>query len=296
MNKYEVFIIETLTNMHVGSGETEIGMVDNLIQRNPITKIPVINSSGIKGALREYFETNKLLNNKEIQVIFGSESEKMNGEFIHNPGRVIFFDANLLTIPFRSNYKIFYHCTSPYVIEEFVNTLKIFNHKSNGIYKDLIPTIKKIVNNASSHFITFDNLQNIEIEDYIGTSLITNELDDVFKKNLAELLRLQNLEDLALFKDEIFNLACEKNMPTIARNHLENGESINLFYEEILPRKSKLYFLLGLEQSNLENENNKREEYFNKFINALIDEKNIFQFGGNYSIGYGFSKIIRFNG
>ena len=72
-------MIETLTNMHVGSGDTHFGIVDNLIQRSPVTKVPVIHSSGLKGSLREYFVEPKL-SKDEIRDLFGADVEEGNSE------------------------------------------------------------------------------------------------------------------------------------------------------------------------------------------------------------------------
>ena len=56
-----MYVINTLSNMHVGSGEVNYGVIDNLIQRDSVTNLPNINSSGLKGAIREYFKENENL-------------------------------------------------------------------------------------------------------------------------------------------------------------------------------------------------------------------------------------------
>ena len=47
-----MYVINTLSNMHVGSGEVNYGVIDNLIQRDSVTNLPNINYSGLKGAIR----------------------------------------------------------------------------------------------------------------------------------------------------------------------------------------------------------------------------------------------------
>lgn len=69
----KLFHITAITNLHVGSGTENIGVVDNLIQRDVITKLPIIHSSSLKGALREHCNCNKDQN--VIDYIFGSEIE-----------------------------------------------------------------------------------------------------------------------------------------------------------------------------------------------------------------------------
>ena len=57
--KAKFFKIEAISNLHVGNGEINYGLIDNLIQRDPVTELPNINSSSLKGALREFFKHNK---------------------------------------------------------------------------------------------------------------------------------------------------------------------------------------------------------------------------------------------
>ena len=45
--------IECLTNLHVGSGEINYNIVDNEVEKDAITNLPVIHASGVKGALRD---------------------------------------------------------------------------------------------------------------------------------------------------------------------------------------------------------------------------------------------------
>ena len=56
-----MYVINTLSNMHVGSGEVNYGVIDNLIQRDSVTNLHNINSSGLNAAIREYFKENENL-------------------------------------------------------------------------------------------------------------------------------------------------------------------------------------------------------------------------------------------
>ncbi|MDE5759515.1 MAG: hypothetical protein K2I11_00795, partial [Bacteroides sp.] len=55
--KTKMYVITTMSNLHVGSGEYNMGVIDNLVQRDVLNNYPNINSSSLKGALREYFES-----------------------------------------------------------------------------------------------------------------------------------------------------------------------------------------------------------------------------------------------
>ena len=93
--KAKIFVIECLTNLHVGNGDVNFNIIDNEVERDVVTGFPTINSSGVKGALRAFFEENKLLSN--INGIFGSDE---NGST--TSGALKFLSANLLALPIRS--------------------------------------------------------------------------------------------------------------------------------------------------------------------------------------------------
>ena len=57
MYKNEAYIIRTKTNLHAGSGDTNFGIVDKQVQRDSISNLPIINSSSLKGAIRDHFST-----------------------------------------------------------------------------------------------------------------------------------------------------------------------------------------------------------------------------------------------
>lgn len=64
--KAKIFVIECLTNLHVGNGDVNFNIIDNEVERDVVTGFPTINSSGVKGALRAFFEENDLSNINEI--------------------------------------------------------------------------------------------------------------------------------------------------------------------------------------------------------------------------------------
>ena len=92
--KAKIFVIECLTNLHVGNGDVNFNIIDNEVERDVVTGFPTINSSGVKGALRAFFEENDLSN---IDEIFGSENSEVT-----TSGALKFLSANLLALPIRS--------------------------------------------------------------------------------------------------------------------------------------------------------------------------------------------------
>lgn len=291
MFNHKVYFIETLTNTSVGSGDVSFGLVDNLIQKDPTTFLPVFNSSSLKGALRDHMK--KALRNDirtdAIKYIFGEGND--------NPGQVKFYDARLLTLPLRSSIKVYYNCTSQSAITDYLETLIMFCNNTEVV------ELKEFIDNLDfegKDFITFTTEGKFEIEDYDNHKVI----DITDKKKLLENYLGEKIDNFAIFKDEIFSDICETSLPVIARNKIgEDGTSENLFYEEVLPRRSKLWFMIGFEEEFSE-EKTKVEE----FIKEIPDEKktrveefiksfeeklttDLIQFGANASIGYGVTQI-----
>lgn len=79
---------------------------------------------------------------------------------------------------------------------------------------------------------------------------------------------------------EIFKSLCDNDsLPIIARNTLENGESKNLWYEQVLPAETVFYTIIREEGDDLKNK---------------LDGK-IVQIGANATIGYGYCKFTFIN-
>lgn len=273
MFKYKSYIIETLTNTHVGSGDTSFGTVDNLIQKDPVTSLPVFHSSSIKGAIKEHMENNykNIISETDLNLIFGDKEDK--------PGVVKFFDARLLTLPLRASKQVYYHCTSPDTVLDYLNAIETFCKKT--VSEELKNLFKGGLNFSDREFIVFNDNKDytVEIEDYKECQshpLNNNNLKELIKKYIGV-----DSDNLAVFRNEIFSDICQNSLPVIARNKIgEDGKSENLFYEEVLPRRSRLWFMLGFDEKIPVN-----KQFEAKLTSDLI------QMGANASIGYGVTSI-----
>ena len=97
---------------------------------------------------------------------------------------------------------------------------------------------------------------------------------------LIEKLRAKYPKVIKLIPDEEFVELCDDdNLPIIARNKLDNGESANLWYEQILPSETVFYTLFMSKE---------------KLIDDLLLEKKIVQIGANATIGYGYCMFNQF--
>ncbi len=226
-----LFKIEALSNLHVGSGEINYGLIDNLIQRDSITELPNINSSSLKGALREYFTHLQKCSNKEqkwnVNTIFGSDPKADDSQ--RRQGSVRFFDADLVAIPVRDDNEPFVLKTSDKVIANLKEKITKF-----GLCEES------------------DNIEETLIQEFGSPQIIENK--------------------------EFKYICTDEELPVISRNNLENGQSTNLWYEQVLPKKSLLCFIVMGQGDS-----------FNTFCNDLNNA--LVQIGANATIGYGYCKI-----
>ena len=215
-----VFLITAKTNLHVGNENGgDFIIVDKAIQRDPLTSLPCINSSSLKGALKEY--CCHLADMKgEIKRLFGSD--KTSNKDDANKGEAIFFDAKLLFLPQQDKDSLFHYVTSNEVIGMMNDRIRLFDPSFD--YK--------------------------KPADYGG-------------------------KKVEFATDSISTLCDNDSLPIIARNALDNGESKNLWYEQVLPAETVLYTII-------------REE--KNVLGEKLKDK-IVQIGANATIGYGYCKF-----
>lgn len=96
--------IEILTGLHIGAGNdaVQIGGVDSSVIKDPISSLPYIPGSSLKGKIRCLLETEGGYSEKDdtINDYFGPTSEYLKAKkddkgYIQKPTRLIFRDLNL---------------------------------------------------------------------------------------------------------------------------------------------------------------------------------------------------------
>ena len=278
---YSLYMIKTKTNMHVGSGDTTFGVIDNLVQRDVVTMYPQVHSSSLKGALREFFK--EKFPEKDfpgiVTDIFGSEPKERDKAKLKQ-GEYRFFDANLLVLPVRSTQRSFFRATTLSLIKQMLGRLEDFNLQlkpdDKAALDMLIKSIKNIAANETGFKPrTLDNLDTVYIEEHIAEYLNDAELTNAHRKRIKSIFG----SGLVVFNEEDFKNVSEE-LPVIARNQLENGESKNLWYEQIVPRESVFYCIIGL-----------GDEHSAKFDEVWKD--NLVQIGANATIGYGYTQFTK---
>lgn len=227
--KNHVFLITAKTNLHVGNESGgEFSIIDKAIQRDPLTGLPCINSSSLKGAIKEYCVHEARLSN--VKDIFGSDVDK-DGKVKPDTqkGDARFFDAKILYLP---------HQGAPQESEN----------------KDML-----------FHYVTTDNIKRMMVERV-----------KLFDEKFTEEKIIAPKGTVITVRDERFDEYChEDNLPIIARNVLENGESKNLWYEQVLPSETVLYTIIR-----------EKNDALLKALNGKI-----VQIGAGATIGYGYCEF-----
>ena len=280
---YEIkpFFIKTKTNLLVGEGSTTYDVVDNAVQRDSISHLPVINASSLKGALKDHMSKLKVPKAETINELEEDAYNKLFGSDDKQQGIVKFLDSYLIFLPLRSNVKPFFHTTSRQNLLQFVEFLENLGCKSEKLSK-----AKEFIENLDENENIVINAKDAIVEEYEckNKNIDVNDLLAIFPDNVKP-------KNIAILSDENF-IDAMQHLPVIARNKLNNGKSENLWYEEVVPRES-IFYTAMLDYNNLgTSAEYKYKKGFEAFYNIL--QRDLVQVGSNASIGYGLCNFYAF--
>lgn len=273
----DLYLLTTRTNLHVGSGDSHFGVIDNLVQRDPLTKLPAIYASSLKGALKEHstgilgqkksYATTKELHKKEpfIQYIFGNDDDS---------GHRRFLGGNLLTFPVRTSGPAFLPGTTPQLIRDFIELADAL-----GVTLSEVEALKKLSelepSKGKPFFIgSHTSVDCIEYRDIKPVPETTGATIPAFLKTDSLVI---------LSHEDMLRIAGPNKLPVQARNSLVDRESKNLWYEEYVPRQAVFYSFVINTQGH-----ETHDPVFDKQLAQPV------QMGANASVGFGvvtFKKI-----
>jgi CRISPR-associated protein Cmr4 len=197
--KAKPLFIVCQTPMHVGSG-SELGIVDLPIQRERHTGFPKIESSSLKGAIREAFER-KIYSNQDTNKTFRSldaDDTKVHRAFGYDDGSLTtlqknnlknlfrkenndnefetdfagalgFTDARLLLFPVKSMKGIFAWITCPKVLKQFAEDMRLAEKRVDGLDEiiRLSPEQNKCITTTLNDLIVKGTKgENVILEEY----------------------------------------------------------------------------------------------------------------------------------
>lgn len=302
------FFIHAITSLHCGSGN-DLGIIDLPIQREKHTGFPKVESSSLKGSLREAFENNKedkkkklleeelkkINSGKELSMLefnngikqvknydyavhlaFGYDedyvSKDIKDEFVNNSefsGCLGFTDARILLFPVKSVKGVFAWVTCPYVLKRFSDDLKLAG-QAFSFTKSV--NIGECIAADKSH---------IAVGDYVILEEYSFKLteDKSIASTINKYINIPELEKkLVILSDDDFKDFVNLSTEVITRTKIDNetGTVKNgaLFNEEYLPPETIMYYLVFASPVFQKDDNKKG--IFKK--NGKSEEELVFEF------------------
>lgn len=248
-----------LTPMHIGSGSS-LSVIDLPIYREVHTDFPAIPSSAIKGVVRANYEKQK---NQETDRLFGNQDQE---------GDIIFTDAKILLFPVKSLKGVFVWITCPLVLERFerdTDTKLNFDYKLEG-NKVFVSSDKVLIK---------DN--TVVLEEFSFGATVKKEINNL--KSLTSDKVDENR--IVILPDDIFRFFVKNYTEVVARIRIDQStgtvEQGGLWYQELTPTETVYYGKIASRTNNNEN------------LNTILQflKNNILQFGGDETLGRGFTYI-----
>lgn len=283
-----------VTPVHAGSGSS-LGVVDLPIQRERHTNWPVINSSGVKGAMRAHFEKFKEKIYEEdkkkvkqfdkiAEMVFGSEVWPVDNSDKPEslPGALSVSDAKILAFPMRSSVAPFVWITCPAVLKRLEMDLELIGKKCDDSKQ--VESIEK--DKAYWVLGEFKANENVLLEDAEVTCI-----SQIAFVNLKEYFK--DADRLLIVHDEIFKYAVDNCTSINAHIKIDQSrgttEKGSLRYAEELPSDTIMYVVKfwGDTKNGI---NGIKAENIQKFIQEQVIDKHI-QIGGDETLGRGIFKI-----
>jgi CRISPR-associated protein Cmr4 len=283
-----VLYIYTETPMHVGTG-SGLGAVDMPIQREKHTQYPLIQASGVKGALRDTAEIRLGRDTDEgktnITAIFGAASGNAGED---HAGAMSPSDARILCFPTRALKGVFVWITSPIVLERYKQetgqTLSIDIPQFDDNDDD--PTV------LTSSTQTLVN-QQVMLEEFTYKAK-QDDIANAWATHLAEKLypdggywhnRLKS--HLIILPDSEFRDFVRYSTDIVTRIHIDDTKKTvmdgQLFTQELLPADSLLYSVVNITDSR-----SKHKMGASDVFAALKDAiKTRIQIGADETVGRG---------
>jgi CRISPR-associated protein Cmr4 len=285
------------TPLHPGTGSTT-GVVDLPVQRERHTDFPIIQASGIKGAMREVVERKdengkSILTSDEVDIIFGPANSD-------HAGALAITDARILAFPVRSLSNVYVWITCPAVITRLKRDMALLKISSDKL-QELNPDKEKaFVSNDSDVsgklileelLFTVDGSKKTEVSNCITEILkfIPSNTSGTYAKVVEKMKK-----DLVVIHDDDFTHLIKNATQVSARIVLkENKTSENLWYEESIPPDTLFYTLLMASKPRGGNSIANADGVLNRVKEAV---KGYIQVGGNETVGMGWCALQYYGG
>lgn len=306
----KIMFIYTETPLHAGSGRS-LDSVDLPIQRERVTDYPMIQSSGVKGALRSEVRTQKNWEDEspEIKAIFGSA----DGENKSYAGAITVGDARLLLFPVRSLQGVFAWVTSVDVLSRFVRDATALGLKTFEVLKTSKvsePSENECWAGQSVKFKA-NNQEQVTLEDFTYTAIKDEEnlvttVGEWLTKNVwpqkspeykywrdnlpqhLVILRREDFRDFARYGTEV-----RTHIKLLPDTKTVDGSA--LWTTESLPTDTLLYSPLIINNSRAQVDEPQEAKQIDETLTKVSHNKRI-NLGGDETTGHGVVMLHFANG
>lgn len=284
-SKKMILSIYTETPMHPGSGSSINRPIDLPIQRERHTDFPFIQSSTLKGVLRNSAAARKEFGN--VDEIFGKPDSSA-------AGLVSITDAKLAAFPVRTLSGVFGWITCPLIL----NRLAIDVFPTLGVSTEInsvkLKDSEALVANDSNVLTGND----VIIEDIRLTKMsnqATPKIASLLSKLLPEepsysYIKNKMTKDIMVVSDTLFKELVSLTTEIVARIKIDQEKGTAqegaLWYEEYIPTDTLLYSQILI--SSRANGNNNSSAIAD---NLMLLDKSVIQIGGDETVGKGLTKI-----
>ncbi len=278
-------LLYALTSIHAGAGQA-LKAVDLPIQRERHTAWPMVQASGIKGALRDWCEKawkKNGFNEELVECIFGRAGEESSNW----AGAVTVTDARLLFFPVRSNMAPFVHVTCPAVLKRFKEDLALLGKELKASFEVERERFVPLKGDFPDKQIILEDM------------LVSKENQNVSK--FDDLLNpyLNWLEKAILISDEVFGFLVRTATEVQAHIAIDDttgtAKDGSLRYQEYLPADSVLYFLAFFSADRKPDSKCKEKgtRLLANDVAALVTKAvaTHLQIGGDFTLGKGICKV-----
>lgn len=293
--KNHIYMLKTISSLHCGVGSGK-GDIDLPVAKSPVTGLPVVPGTSLKGVLKSWFQHQSPIKESEkaaITALFGPKDSDF-------ASAISIGDASLLCLPVRSFFGGFAWLTSPLALGLYRQSLQRTGEtdfpsipalENPEHYHAIVPANSKLVGAGMAGQVLLEELDLLLENDPQGiASAWAERIGQVF---------FDDPEDLALFSqrfiiadDNVLNFIAETALPVDPHIAIDSDTGIvrsgALWYEENVPPESIFYGNLSVDRGYDRNESHSTES-----LNTLLLQ-NIppsLQVGGKATTGKGLVEL-----
>lgn len=312
--KLKLLFLYTESSVHPGAGSST-GVVDQEIQRDVHTNLPIIQPSELKGSLREHAETSwgtADVARFKIKQVFGPEVSSAGKD----PGGALgYTTVRTLLFPLASVKGLFAYATCPLCLHWLARDLaEVDTAQVTAAGLDKIPKVSKdkealvpqgaddIVLSGNKVFLSefplnvSPKVELNRIAKWLSERLPATTGYDYYRKRLYEEKKVEDSSNihshLILLHDDLFRKLLEIRTELVFRNQLKNGISENLWTEENIPADTFMYSVLYATDPPQKSFNGSQGLQSADDVAKCLQDKglSLFILGGNQTVGRGWMR------